>query len=126
LICVKGAVAFRGKFDAMRLSRIGRAVSGALAFLAVALLVFLPICGALEAHAAVVAADDANSCCMIVEGAPIKAPSAVTGDGSGHRAIERLISGPLFLNRPSGLHALGVGFAPRARSYYARSARILR
>jgi hypothetical protein len=126
LICVKCAVALRGNLDFVSFSRIIGVVPGALAFLAVALLVFLPVCSALDAHAAVIPANDANSCCVIVEGAPIKAPSAATGDRSGHSDIEHRSSGAFFLSGPSGPQALGVGFAPRARSYYARSARILR
>jgi len=113
-------------FDGRRAPKALRAAFGALAFTAAALLALLPICAALEAHAAAAAGHEANSCCLKIEGTPSKAPSIAAGTGDGHATVEPGALQALLLSGPLGLRVLAAAFAARPRSFYARSSRILR
>lgn len=96
----------------------------ATALLAVALFALAPLCGALDAHAAA-SGDHADSCCASVEGATNLKPVDFAAGGGFPPALAGFTRA--FTAAP--LHAAPLlraasGFGPR--SFYARSARILR
>ena len=112
--------------DWLRAPKALRAAFGVLAFTAVTLMVLLPVCSAFEAHAAAGTGHDAGSCCQTIEATPSKAPSVAAGTGDDHPRLQLDASQAFLLSGPLGPRVLAAAFAVRPRSFYARSARILR
>lgn len=109
----------------MAASRMTPVASLAAAFVAVTLFVVLALCGAADAHAASDTLDDAKTCCTSLDVAAMEAVDLAAG------AWGKTLPPPANYARsfPASPHATPVLHAPPAvptRSFYARSARILR
>jgi hypothetical protein len=95
-------------------------------FLAAMLLVLPPLCGTAAAHAAFTDAARAAQCCMNVNGTATDPAEFAAGGDRGKTPLAAQRFTHFFTRTPHVLPALSAAPGVRARSFYARSSRILR